>query len=103
MTSGLEMMKMYSQAAFVLSPKGTHFDCWRHYEAIVMGSIPIVDDHFTLHETLHNMPAVFVQDWRVLSRDRLLTHLEEIVSRDHNFEPLTRQFWLDHLTEDEDQ
>lgn len=61
-----QTLMTYGRSMFVFSPKGTHHDCWRHYEALLMGAIPIVDEHFTLREVFAHLPVMFVSNWSTI-------------------------------------
>ena len=43
---------------------GSGLDCHRHYEALALGAIPLVEYEPTLVELLRPFPVVFVKDWR---------------------------------------
>ena len=55
----------------VLSPLGMNAECYRIYEALAMGALPVIEDQRSpgscdapyrlLKE--HNVPALFVSDW----------------------------------------
>ena len=96
--NGDEMLQLFTLSAFVLSPSGTHFDCWRHYEALISGSIPIVDDHFTLREILGDLPVMFVDDWSTFSWNTMLDFLEKHVHfTNSSVDRLGEEFWTKEL------
>jgi len=96
--SGAQMFEQYSQSALVFSPKGTHFDCWRHYETILMGSIPVVDDHFTLRRILADLPVIFVENWQELTLEALIEEIQRTLAVRHfDLERLSSSFWLQRL------
>jgi len=98
--SSAEMLEHYARSALVFSPKGTHFDCWRHYEAILMGSIPIVDDHFTLRRILADLPVVFVENWNDLSLEVLEREVNQVLAVNHfALDRLTDRFWQHRFLE----
>ena len=66
--SGKELFDLYSNSKFVPIGRGnSSIDCWRIYEAIVCGAIPvIVADESEINYVFryeHKLPAVFASTW----------------------------------------
>lgn len=85
------------QSKFVLSPWGWGPDCFRHYEAIAHGTIPIVMEEWTTDQTLEGLPHLRVKSWSDLNQSMLETEYELIHSREYNLNQLTRNHWLAKL------
>lgn len=95
---GRPMIRDYALSTFVFSPKGTHFDCWRHYEALVSGSIPLIDEHHSLVGIFHNLPVVSLQNWSALNGGSLEGLLTDFFSRQYfNLEKLSDCYWLSQV------
>lgn len=62
---------------FVISPEGNGIDCHRHYEAIMAGCIPIVEDNEKIREKYKGCPVVFTKDYSEISE----SYLEEIYKK----------------------
>ena len=96
-------MREYTQALMnsdlTLSPVGKNSECYRIYEAMSLGSVPVIEDKVTPGECgkkhsvdmapyrllkTHNVPVIYVKSWNelpeVLEREKLLS-LEEVVAR----------------------
>eukprot|EP00055_Hartaetosiga_balthica_P008490 m.31805 g.31805 ORF g.31805 m.31805 type:complete len:453 (+) comp6336_c0_seq1:74-1432(+) len=67
-----EYKNILLQSDFTLSPIGQNTECYRHYEAIVAGSIPIVEDVIQPESCGtnpiqllkdHNAPFIFIKSW----------------------------------------
>jgi len=58
-----EYFAQLARTRFVLSPPGRGWDCYRTYEAIVLGAIPIVLRRPPLSDVVEGMPVVLVDDW----------------------------------------
>lgn len=56
-----EYFRDLARRMYVASPRGNGIDCHRTWEALLVGSIPIVDRHFS-YDTW-NIPAIQVDDW----------------------------------------
>lgn len=59
----IDYWKEHGKAKWVYSPMGKGQDCHRTYEAIVLGSIPIVNSNSWIHPMFHNMPVKIVDTW----------------------------------------
>lgn len=74
------MKQFYDQMAshsYVLSPPGAGPDCHRHWEAIMLGSIPIVlRSHAT--RILEGLPCLQVDNWGQVTPQRLEQELPEL-------------------------
>jgi len=84
-----------STAKFIESPPGTGFDCYRHWEAISMGSIPIIL-HSTFDRTFAGLPVVLVDSYKDVSVPMLDAKYKEIVAAADKFDfsRLTAAYWV---------
>lgn len=72
--SAIDYLKTLEESESVLSPVGMNAECYRIYEALSVGSLPVIEDQKTsgvcdnpyrlLKE--YNVPAVFISDWEEL-------------------------------------
>ncbi|KAJ3206021.1 hypothetical protein HDU82_004822 [Entophlyctis luteolus] len=81
-----------AKSRFVVSPHGAGLDCYRTYEALFMGAIPIVKTS-TLDSMFKDLPVLIVEDWVQLT----VTLLEEtervFLSRRWDFRKLYTDYW----------
>ena len=56
---------------FVISPEGNGIDCHRHYEALMAGCIPIVEEHRGIREKYGNCPILFTRDYSEITPEFL--------------------------------
>lgn len=84
-----------STADFVLSPRGYGLDCHRTWEAIIVGSIPIVKTSY-LDELLSDLPVLIVNDWKDINPEFLEQALEKIKinASNYNIEKLELNYWF---------
>lgn len=59
------------RSKFVLSPPGLGYDCYRTYEAIAMGAIPIVKRQPPITDVGKRLPVLLVDDWSDVTPERL--------------------------------
>lgn len=65
---------------FILSPWGWGPDCFRHYEAVALGTIPILLSDYLQDKAVHGLPVLIVQQWADLSEETLQREYERIQS-----------------------
>jgi hypothetical protein len=65
----------YSSVAFVISPLGRAFDCYRTWEALLMGAIPITK-RSPVTGLYDQYPIVTVDDWSEVTEDNLERWME---------------------------
>lgn len=68
------------QHHYVLSPHGAGPDCHRHWEALLLGCIPIVLKH-RANELLSELPCLRVDNWDQVTEKYLFERLPELSSR----------------------
>lgn len=93
-----DFYKNIQRHAYVLSPAGAGLDCHRHWEAIALGSIPIVLRSKAV-ELLEDMPCLIVGDWSEVTENRLLAELgglQERFSWD-SMQKLDMRYWRERI------
>ena len=83
--------------SFVLSPYGNGFDCHRTWEALCLGSIPIMKaPHFRL--LFQDLPVLNVSDWDEINEDLLRKTLDVFKQRQFNYEKLKLSYWTAQIS-----
>lgn len=93
-----EYLDDMSQHKFVLSPRGHGLDCHRTWEALLMGSIPVVRAS-TLDVLYKDLPVLIVNDWHEVTEEFLERKYQEIMSKTYNVEKIYVQYWFDQIHE----
>lgn len=89
-----EYWKKIQEYAFVPSPAGNGYDCYRTYEVLVLGSIPIVKRRGLPYERLFDeLPVLLVDSWKDVMEEKLLKTVKEFQHRSFRMELLTLKFW----------
>lgn len=83
---------------FVLSPRGNGLDTHRTWEALLLGSYPIVISS-TLDPLYEDLPVLILNRWEELTPALLMCKYEEFRNRTWNFEKLYFAYWFDKLQE----
>jgi hypothetical protein len=85
-----------ASSQFVLSPRGNGIDCHRTWEALLMGSFPIVK-RSALDSMFEDLPVVIVDDWHEITLEFLVQKYKELVSQPHNFNKLFLTYWTNEI------
>ncbi len=59
---------------FVISPEGNGIDCHRHYEALIAGCIPIIENNHLIRDKYYGCPILYTEDYSEINHD----YLEEV-------------------------
>ena len=93
-----EYLRDLKSHAFVISPPGNGLDCHRHWEALLMGAIPVMK-RTTLDPLFEGLPVLLIDDWREVTEELLRScheqHRDETFDRGKLFLP----YWF-RLIED---
>ena len=90
-----EYLRNLKSSMYCLSPHGHEPDCYRHWEAMYMGCIPITLKHKCL-EAFYDLPILFLDSWDELTEELLLSKYEELLPR-FNSEKLEEEYWVNLL------
>jgi hypothetical protein len=96
-TGPREYASALSRSKFVLSPWGWGPDCFRNFEAIALGAVPVVLSEWTVDQTLKDMPHLSVKNWNQLDETMLLREHYRISKQSYSLVQLTQKFWIDKL------
>lgn len=92
--SQLEMYSRIGTSKFIYSPAGAGLDCYRTYEALYLGSYPIIKSS-SLNEMFLDLPVLIINDWNELNEELLLTTLEKFQTKQWNFDVLYKGYWYE--------
>lgn len=92
----VDYMKEMAQYKFTVSPRGYGIDCYRTWEAVLAGSIPIVRSS-QLDPLYKNLPILIIDKWEDLSEEFLNQKYKEITSKKYDLSPLFIEYWLDKI------
>lgn len=86
-----------AHAKFVLSPRGNGLDCHRTWEAIYMGSIPIVESS-TIDPLFKELPVLIINNWNDVKQKFLEEKWEEMSKRDYQNDRMYADYWFDLIS-----
>jgi len=73
---------------FVISPEGNGIDCHRHYEALLAGCIPIVEDHPWIRAKYEGCPVLYTRDYKEITPTYLETVYTTMLNTTYDFSKL---------------
>jgi len=88
-----------AHAKFVLSPEGAGVDCFRTWEALLMGAIPIVKTSY-LDPLFEHLPVLIVSEWTDLNLDLLEQKYVELKAKPMRIEPFLFNYWREQIEEE---
>jgi hypothetical protein len=88
----IDTWKIQSEYAFVISPHGNGLDCYRTWEALILGCIVVVKKS-PLDCLYDDLPVLILNDWKELNINLLTETLNEFSSKTFNYDKLTLNYW----------
>ena len=90
-----------AEAKFVLCPSGMGYDTYRHWEVLLMGSIPVFESSPGWDRTFSKLPVVIVKSFDDITPELLETKYTEFTSNidRFDFERLKKAYWMDLIFE----
>ena len=73
-----ETWKNITNYKFIVSPHGNGLDCHRTYEAMFLGSIPIVKTS-PLDVIYKDMPIIILKDWNEINIDKIVEQSKQTI------------------------
>lgn len=78
---------------FVISPEGNGIDCHRHYEAIIAGCIPIIEDNTMVREKYAGLPVLYTTDYSEITQEYLTSVYDTMMSTQYDFSRVFLDFY----------
>lgn len=86
------------QYAFVLSPQGNGLDCHRTWEALVLGTIPIVKSG-PLDPLYADLPVLIVKEWSDITPKLLEETIQHFKGKQFDYSKLTLEYWVSNFAQ----
>ena len=96
--SGIDYFNELPCYKFIISPEGNGIDCHRHYEALMAGCIPIIEDNPLIREKYRGCPILFTKDYSEINEFYLEEKYKEMIDKTYNF---SRLFLSSYKLEDQ--
>jgi hypothetical protein len=86
--SGSQYFDELPSYKFVISPEGNGIDCHRHYEALMAGCIPIMEDNPLIREKYKGLPILYTKDYSEITPYYLEQKYREMLDQTYDFSKL---------------
>jgi hypothetical protein len=91
--NGIETTYIFNQSyfttlphyKFIISPEGNGIDCHRHYEALMAGCIPIIEEYEGIKEKYKGCPIVYTKDYSEITKEYLEKTYNEMKDQTYDF------------------
>ena len=91
-----EYLNEMAKHKFILCPDGNGPDCYRTWEALYLGCVPILS-RSKATSYFDDLPVLFLDSDDDITRDFLEDKYDEIISKDWNMEKITKSYWRDRI------
>lgn len=88
-----DFLTLLREHQFVFSPPGFGYDCHRHWESLLVGSIPVVIGSETSDELFKDLPVWVVKSYQEVTNESMDQIHKEFHAKSWNFERLFLDFW----------
>jgi hypothetical protein len=88
----IETWKNQTKYAFVVSPLGNGFDCFRTWEALILGCIVIVEKS-PIDNLYIDLPVLIVDNYKDITKELLIETIEKFRLITFNYEKLYIEYW----------
>ena len=78
---------------FCVAPPGRGIDSHRCWEALMVGTIPIVISS-PINELYEGLPVIVVDSWNLITVEYLNKIYDKMIKTSYNFEKLYCEYWL---------
>ena len=90
-------LKNLSNSMFVISPEGNGLDCYRHWEAMIAGAIPVIK-HSPLDILFEDLPVLLIDEWNQITEEFLREQYILMQKKTYKLEKLMADYWLNMIT-----
>ena len=98
----IDFYKKVSLSKFVICPRGKGIDTYRLWDCLYLGAIPIVVKEAVFHETMEDLPILFLDsyhDYANLTEDFLNETYTKMLNKKFDYRKLFISFWLNKINE----
>lgn len=88
--------------AFCISPRGVGMDCFRVWESLLVGCIPVVEHSF-LDPLFYNLPIMIIDNYESLEREDLEKTLEDFKTRSFDLKKIYVNYYIKFLQRIQDK
>ena len=83
---------------FVISPRGINIDCFRTWESLYLGSIPVVQS-YGIDAVYKDLPVIIVDNLTTVTDELLTQEYEHLKTKKFHLEKLDLHYWMAQISE----
>lgn len=87
-----EYLKCVAESYFVICPPGNGVDCHRIWECLILGAVPIVEQHVAFDQFQH-LPILFIDSWHEVTQNFLEKNINLTTKFNNIIAELTIEHW----------
>lgn len=95
-------LERIAQAKCTLSPRGNGLDCYRTWEALYLGCIPVIKTS-TLDPIFEDLPVIIIEDWKQVTKKFLEGQYEKIKHGTYRLEKMYFDYWWNLIEQSQKQ
>lgn len=88
----IEYLTKLAKSLYVISPPGNGIDCHRIWEALYVGTVPIVQKNTAFRNFTH-LPILFIENWEEVTIDMVKKRIPEFYSQPFDTSILQLDYW----------
>jgi hypothetical protein len=88
-----EYLEEIKQYRYVASPAGNGLDCYRTWEALLVGCIPIMQ-HSGIDPIFEDLPVILVDRWEDITEEFLEEKYQQLKKRKYKIEKVYADYWV---------
>jgi len=89
---------LLSRYKFILSPRGAGLDCHRTWEAMYVGTIPIVLSS-SIDSIYEGLPVLIVKSWDEITESFLERKYEELMNKKCDTSRMFMEYWISRIND----
>lgn len=93
-----QYIKETAHHKFTISPPGLGPDCYRIYESLLVGTIPVVQ-HSYMDYMYEGLPVLFIDNWDEVTEEFLHKKYDEITAKKYDPKRLYMEYWIDYINQ----
>lgn len=82
---------------FCASPRGNGIDCYRTWEALYLGCIPIVEKNDEIYSSVSDLPILWVNNFDIVTPEFLNEQYDIFKNKNFNYEKLNFSYWKNKI------
>jgi hypothetical protein len=88
----LQNYRKQAEFKFVLSPSGLGIDCYRTWEAITLGCVPVLKRSALTSQFAH-LPVLIIDAWEELTMEMLYEQYNELIKKEFDYSYIFMDYW----------